>query len=114
FFTYTRIPALAAATGLRPEWIFYTVFALDNLLFTGSVGIQTYIRHTAPREDLSASLAMGLTWNHVSAVTVPLAAGWIWAHYGYQRIFLYGIALALASAILSLSLPVRKGLLTQR
>jgi len=114
FFTYTRIPMLASLTGLGPVSVFCVVFALDNLLFTGSVGIQTYIRHTAPRSELSASLAMGLTWNHISAVTVPLAAGWIWAHYGYQRIFLYGIALALASFCLCTSLPGKGKSETQR
>ncbi len=105
FFLYTRINVAAAATGLRPEWLFYGIFALDNLLFTGSVGIQTYIRHTAPREDLSPSLAMGLTWNHIAAVSVPLVAGYIWQHYGYQRIFLCGIGLALASLAMCLTLP---------
>jgi predicted MFS family arabinose efflux permease len=105
FFTYTQIEFLAAATGLKPEWLFYGIFALDNLLFTASVGIQTYIRHTAPAEDLSASLAMGLTWNHIAAVTVPLAAGWVWATQGYERIFLYGIGLALASLAMTLTLP---------
>src|SRR5207249_4656291 len=64
FYTYTRIHTLAGLTGLPALWLFYGIFAVDNLLFTGSVGIQTYIRHTAPREDLSPSLAMGITWNH--------------------------------------------------
>jgi predicted MFS family arabinose efflux permease len=105
FFTYTRIPGLAGTIGLPPEWVFYGVFALDNLLFTASVGIQTYIRHTAPREDLSPSLAMGLTWNHVAAVSVPLAAGFIWAAYGYERIFLFGIGLALCSLAMCFTLP---------
>jgi predicted MFS family arabinose efflux permease len=108
FFTYTQIQAISQVAGVRPEWIFYGVFALDNLLFTASVGIQTYIRHTAPQEDLSPSLAMGLTWNHVAAVTVPLAAGWIWAAYGYERIFLCGIGLALLSLAMCLTLPAVK------
>lgn len=107
FFLYTRIHVAAVLTGLKPEWFFYGIFALDNLLFTGSVGIQTYIRHTAPREDLSPSLAMGLTWNHIAAVSVPLVAGYIWQHYGYQRIFFCGIGLALASLAMCLSLPRR-------
>lgn len=106
FFAYTRIESTAAALAVRPEWLFYVVFAMDNLLFTGSVGIQTYIRHTAPREELSPSLAMGLTWNHIAAVSVPLVAGWIWKEYGYQRIFLCGIGLALTSLAMCFTLPV--------
>lgn len=108
FLFYTRIPDAALATGWKPEWIFYGIFALDNLLFTASVGIQTYIRHTAPPEELSASLAMGLTWNHIAAVTVPAAAGLIWAAYGYERIFACGIVLAIASFAMCLTLPHRK------
>jgi MFS family permease len=73
------------------------------------VGIQTYIRHTAPREELSPSLAMGLTWNHVAAVSVPLAAGLIWERYGYQQIFLCGIGLAVAAVVMCLTLPKHVG-----
>jgi predicted MFS family arabinose efflux permease len=108
FFLYTRITEASSILGMRPEWLFYGIFAVDNLLFTASVGIQTYIRHTAPREDLSASLAMGLTWNHIAAVSVPLVAGLIWAAYGYERIFLCGIGLAVASFAMCLTLPVRQ------
>lgn len=107
FFAYTRITDVAALTGIAPAALFCVVFALDNLLFTASVGIQTYIRHTASREDLSPSLAMGLTWNHVAAVTVPLAAGVIWERYGYQRIFLCGMGLALGSLVMCQALPHR-------
>jgi len=105
FFAYTRITGVAAATGLPALGLFCGVFALDNLLFTGSVGIQTYIRHTAPAEELSPSLAMGLTWNHIAAVTVPLAAGQIWERYGYERIFMCGIVLAVLSLLMCQTLP---------
>jgi predicted MFS family arabinose efflux permease len=105
FFAYTRIPESAAALGLAPAVVFYAVYSLDKLLFTASVGIQTYIRHTAPREDLSPSLAMGITWNHIAAVSVPLAAGVIWEQYGYERIFLCGIGLALTSLAMCFTLP---------
>lgn len=108
FFGYTRITAASTAWDVRPEWLFAGLFAVDNLLFTASVGIQTYIRHTAPREELSPSIAMGLTWNHVAAVSVPLVAGWIWARFGYERIFLCGIGLALTSMLMCLTLPHRE------
>jgi predicted MFS family arabinose efflux permease len=105
FFLYTQVGGLAAALHLAPVMLFVPVFVVDNLLFTASVGIQTYIRHSAPPEELAPSLAMGLTWNHVAAVTVPLFAGFIWERYGYQRIFLYGIGLALASLAMCRTLP---------
>jgi len=105
FLAYTQIGSLSALIGVPREWCFYGIFALDNLLFTASIGIQTYLRHTAPPEDMAPSMAMGLTWNHIAAVSVPLAAGLIWAHQGYQRIFLYGIVLAALSLAMCLTLP---------
>ncbi len=105
FFCYTQIGAVSGAMGWRPEWLFYVVFGVDNLLFTASVGIQTYIRHTAPAEELSPSLAMGLTWNHIAAVSVPILAGLIWERFGYERIFACGIGLALVSTAMCLTLP---------
>jgi predicted MFS family arabinose efflux permease len=112
FFGYTQINGLSSAWGLRPEWIFYALFAVDNLLFTASVGIQTYIRHVAPPEELAPSLAMGLTWNHIAAVSVPLIAGQIWATYGYAVIFRCGIVLALCSVAMCLTLPRRPAALS--
>lgn len=109
FAGYTQVPFIASYTGQPDAWIFAGIYCLDNLLFTGSVGIQTYIRHTADRGDLSASLAMGLTWNHVAAVTVPIAAGHVWADFGYQTIFAGGVLLAMVSIATSLALPRRAG-----
>lgn len=107
FWGYTQISGAARALEWRPEWLFCLLFAVDNLLFTASVGIQTYIRHTAPPEELAPSLAMGLTWNHVAAVAVPLVAGHLWVRYGYATIFQAGIGLALASLAMCLLLPRR-------
>lgn len=108
FLCYTQIAGVSRATAISGAWLFAFIFAFDNLLFTASVGIQTYIRHTATPEDLSPSLAMGVTWNHIAAVTVPLGAGWIWATYGYERIFLCGIGLAGLSLLTCLLLPRRE------
>jgi len=81
---------------------------MDNLLFTGAVGIQTYIRHLAPADDLSPSLAMGLTMNHIAAVSVPWAAGLLWSLYGYQRIFLCGMGVAGVAFALCFLIPAHR------
>ncbi len=107
FFGYTQISAVSRGWHLPAVGLFAGLFLVDNLLFTASVGIQTYIRHAAPPEELSASLAMGLTWNHIAAVTVPLLASYLWARYGYERIFLWGIVLAAASWVTCFTLPRR-------
>ena len=37
---------------------------------------------------------MGLTMNHVAAVSVPVTAGYLWATLGYHTIFWAGLGLA--------------------
>lgn len=85
------------------------LFVLDNLLMTHSMGITTYITKIAAPSELRPSLAMGVSVNHISAVTVPLIGGWLWATYNnYSIPFWVGSALALASLYFVQRLP--KGL----
>lgn len=107
FLGYTQIEFAANRFAVSAGMLFSCVYVVDSVLFAASVGIQTYIRHVAPPEELAPSIAMGITWNHVAAVSVPLAAGWIWAGFGYQRIFAFGIILALLAALTCLTLPRR-------
>jgi predicted MFS family arabinose efflux permease len=99
FIAYTRVHTALA---------FSAIYAVDNLLFTCAVGIPTYARHLCPKEDLSPTLAMGLTVNHVAAVSVPISAGFLWAHLGYRTIFWAGAALAVVSLLGALQLPARR------
>ncbi|MBI3911368.1 MAG: MFS transporter [Armatimonadetes bacterium] len=98
FALYTQVPTGAPI-------LFCLLYAVDNLLFTLAVGITTYARHVASQRDLSSTLAMGLTMNHVTAVTVPLAAGWIWQHLGYQKIYLAGVGVALLALLACRLIP---------
>lgn len=98
-----------AYTQVGTARLFCGIFLLDTLLFTGAVGIPTYARHLCPERELSATLAMGLTMNHVAAVSVPLVAGYLWATLGYRTIFWCGAALALVSLAGCAFLPRRGG-----
>lgn len=100
FLAYTCVPPGGVM-------LFCALYAIDNLLFTLAVGIPTYARRIAPPEELSSTLAMGLTMNHVSAVSVPLVAGWIWETLGYQRIYLCGVAIALVALAAARAIPPR-------
>jgi predicted MFS family arabinose efflux permease len=99
FFAYTRVSSALA---------FAAVYLLDSTLFTCAVGIPTYARHLCPKEDLSPTLAMGLTMNHVAAVSVPVTAGLLWSALGYRTIFFGGMALAAVSLLGCRGLPGRE------
>lgn len=77
----------------------YTLYCLDNLIFFGGMAITTYAHKIVAPEDLTPTLSMGVTMNHVAAVAAPLVGGFVWQKYGYQVIFYSGAVMALISLV---------------
>jgi hypothetical protein len=90
-----RIPALL-----------YAFYITDALLSSCAVGVTTYLNRIVRPGDLTPSLAMGLTMNHVAAVVVPVTGGYLWQYSGnYQIPFWIGVGLAVVSVLTALRLP---------
>tara|TARA_Y100000588_G_C14185128_1_gene895514 strand:+ start:226 stop:1377 length:1152 start_codon:yes stop_codon:yes gene_type:complete len=83
----------------------YVLYIIDNAVFFGAIALTTYLNKIAPPEDLKPSLSMGVTFNHISSVTVPLLGGYAWYLYGYQVIFFAGAGFALVSFVFAQFLP---------
>ncbi len=79
----------------------YVLYCLDNILFGFSTARTTYLDKIAPREDVMAGIAFGITLNHVSAVALLPASGYLWGRYGYETPFLIGIGILVLSVIAS-------------
>ncbi|MBD3176740.1 MAG: MFS transporter [Armatimonadia bacterium] len=63
-------------------------FVLDQILFGLQAARSTYMGKIAQsKEDLTGSLSMGVTLDHVVAATIPSLGGWIWWKYGYEWVF---------------------------
>jgi predicted MFS family arabinose efflux permease len=77
----------------------YILYCIDNFLFVGGIALTTYLNKIAPKSDLKPTLAMGVTMNHIAAVTVPLIFGIAWMTFGYEVIFISGSVFALISLI---------------
>ncbi|HSV73009.1 MAG TPA: MFS transporter [Chthonomonadales bacterium] len=90
----------------RDVSMLYALFALDNLLFGFGVAITTYLNRIADKAELTPSLAMGTTMNHVAAVLVPVTGGMLWSLTGDYRIpFAIGIGVALVSLAATQFIP---------
>ena len=64
-------------------YVIYTlVFPLSH------IGAATYLRKVAATDDIGPSLAMGLSLQHVAAIIVPVATGYVLNYVGYQVPFL--------------------------
>jgi predicted MFS family arabinose efflux permease len=77
----------------------YALYCVDNFLYIGGIALTTYLNKLAPPHDLKPTLAMGVTMNHVAAVTAPLIGGLAWMKFGYHVIFLSGAVVAVASLL---------------
>ncbi len=86
---------------IESRFILYTLFCIDNLLFFEGIALTTYINKITPAEELKPTISMGVTMNHVAAVTVPLIGGMVWYYYGYKLIFLSGAIIAMFSLVAS-------------
>ncbi len=93
-------------------WLLVILYCVDNAFFGFSMAINTYLKKIAPPQEVSPSLVMGTTVNHIAAVGVPLIGGALWASYGYQITFLAGAATCLFSvaAALAIRLPAAAAL----
>ncbi len=84
-------------------------FVADNLLFMlGSARAIYVTRLTQSPQEVTSTLAMGVTINHIVSMSIPVAGGLLWMHLGYERVFLAAAILAAGNAALALRVP-RKG-----
>ncbi|MGQ9524499.1 MAG: MFS transporter [Armatimonadota bacterium] len=88
--------------------VLYALYFVDNVLFVFSMALTTYLKRIAPPEDVTPSLAMATTINHIAAVIVPLAGGYLWQAFGYRVPFLVGSGMVLLSLTAALRIPERE------
>lgn len=79
------------------------LYIADNALFSFGVSITTYLNRIVRPGELTPSLAMGQTMNHIAAVAIPVLGGLLWNRFGYQAPFWAGVLAALASLAMTQS-----------
>lgn len=79
--------------------ILYILYCLDNLLYVSTTCLTTYMQKIADPEDVMPTLSMGVTFNHLAAVLVPLIGGFLWARFTYPVTF-YGGAVVVAISLM--------------
>ena len=80
------------------KWMAALLYILDHIFFNCAVAIKTYFQKVGDAEDISSSMAVGFTINHIAAVFIPFLGGWLWM-MDYRIPFVGGIILCLASLI---------------
>lgn len=82
--------------------LLYALFVIDNVLFGVNLALTTYLQKMAVSpEEITANLSAQQTINHISAVIVPVVGGTVWAVFGSEAPFLFGVGIAVASLIIA-------------
>jgi MFS family permease len=97
FTAYAFVENATVAAGL---------YVVDHLFFALAIAIKTYFQKIADPRDIAATAGVGFTINHIAAVAIPVAFGYIWLH-SPAAVFLAGTAMAVVSLLLSLNVPPR-------
>jgi len=102
-------------SGLILVFILYTVFSniyalfivylLDSMMWSLRVALPTYANSIVEKGERTRLLAMGITMNHVGAVTLPIIGGILYAGMGYRFPFYCGAIIALLSLIVAQRVP---------
>lgn len=104
--------AKAEHLGLSPSWALVLVcacFVVDHLFFPVGMARDTYMSKIAETpDDLTASLSVGVTINHVVAMSVPALGGRMWMLYGYESVFLAAGGVALLMMLFASMVRVPK------
>lgn len=102
----TLVLVFSGYASLRAVHGLYALYLVDNLLFACSLGVTTFLNRIVRPGDLTPSLAMGTTMNHVAAVLVPVTGGALWYATGSYRLpFWIGVGIVLVSLVAAQRLP---------
>ena len=80
---------------IHHAWVLGALYVTINFLVLFRIGLHTYVNRIAPPEDLSPTLAAGVSINHISSVGMSLVAGTLLRVIGYE-----GLCWGAAGAIL--------------
>ncbi len=72
------------------------LYVLDHIFFNFSMAIRTFFQRIADPGDISSSMAVGFTINHIAAVLLPALFGFLWM-VDYRIPFIGGAVLAVMS-----------------
>jgi len=95
---------LSAPWDLR---VLYGAYVLDHILFALRVARTTYLKKIAlDPSDITPTISLGITIDHVVAMTLPVLSGYIWERYGFEWVFVLAAGIAVAGFFICLRIRV--------
>ena len=85
-------------------WVAVGLYVVDHLFFAMAIAIHTYFQKIADPADIAATAGVSFSINHVAAVVIPAAFGFLWI-VSPAAVFLAGAAMAGLSLICAMLIP---------
>ncbi|MPN43217.1 hypothetical protein SDC9_190776 [bioreactor metagenome] len=84
-------------------------YIIDQMLMAAGMARATYINKIALKpEDVSPTLSMGTTVDHVLSMIVPWIGGIVWMRFGYEYVFLGGALIAMINLLATNRVRIEK------
>jgi len=89
-------------------FIAFTCYILDQLLMSVGMARATYLQKIAVKpEDVTQTLTMGVSIDHIFSIGIAVSGGFIWLKLGYQYVFLLGAIIAVINFFSALRIKTR-------
>ncbi len=88
-------------------YLLYGAYVLDHILFALRVARTTYLKKIArDPADITPTISLGITIDHVVAMTLPILSGYLWDHHGHQWVFVLAGTIAVVGFFVCLRIRV--------
>ena len=108
FYFSCLAPLFVGYGTIENKHVLYVLFIIDSAMFTFVMALTMYANRMVPPSERTPTLSMGVAFNHVAAVVMPLLGGLIWRYAGFRWVFYLGAAAAVASVVPALMVPARE------
>jgi len=108
-FYFSTLTLLFVGYGaIENKHVLYLLFILDSAMFTFVMALTMFANRLVQPGERTPTLSMGVAFNHVAAVIMPLLGGLIWRYAGFRWVFFLGASAAAASIVPALMVPRRQ------
>jgi predicted MFS family arabinose efflux permease len=81
-----------------------SLYVIDHLFFALAFALKTYFQKIADPKDIAPTAAVSFTINHIAAVFLPAALGYLWIT-SPSMVFVLAAGMAITSLVLALMIP---------
>jgi predicted MFS family arabinose efflux permease len=90
-------------------YVLYGAFIMDSVLFALRIARTTYLHKIADSPmDITPTASMGVTIDHLVAMSLPVISGYVWQNFGFRWVFFIAGIIAIIGFFVCLQIKIPK------